>query len=376
MQKRPPLPHEEARTKFYAGPKVHPRTMPNMSLQMLVQELARVPRGTGGSALVSAAAVGSPLVLEGAVLIRRALDVHRQRFLEFRRSTDQSRPKLESGDDHTTAKPASDALAAPSAAVYHDSHVVVLPDRYPKSAFHFLVMPRNEALASLNDLTRVHLPLLQHMGRVGEAIATAIQQTDPRRVGLADVDPDLDMGQAAEVEALAFSSPLPDGEDPVSVGELFTPRGLTPAEAAKIEAEHAELSRDSAWDNRPKFYHDRLPIGVRLRPSPRVKFLHGFHSLPSLPPLHMHVMSLDLLSHQIRHKKHYNSYTSGFFLASKSVVHDVQMNDRVTVNQEVQRLEKLEKRRMECVWCGLHLGSVPEMRRHFPVCAKNKALLT
>ncbi|CAL8470785.1 g10327 [Coccomyxa elongata] len=42
-------------------------------------------------------------------------------------------------------------------------------------------------------------------------------------------------------------------------------------------------------------------------------FMLGFHSIPSMSHLHLHVISKDFDSPQLKHKKHWNSFTSPFF---------------------------------------------------------------
>ena len=39
----------------------------------------------------------------------------------------------------------------------------------------------------------------------------------------------------------------------------------------------------------------------------------GVHTIPSLRPLHVHIISEDLLSPYVRTKKHYNSFATDFF---------------------------------------------------------------
>lgn len=47
------------------------------------------------------------------------------------------------------------------------------------------------------------------------------------------------------------------------------------------------------------------------------KFLIGYHAEPSMIRLHLHMVSDDMNSPSLKTKKHWNSYTTGFFLNSK-----------------------------------------------------------
>lgn len=47
----------------------------------------------------------------------------------------------------------------------------------------------------------------------------------------------------------------------------------------------------------------------------------GFHAVPSMDTVHLHVISMDLVSPRLKHKKHYQSFhpTKGFFLTLDQV---------------------------------------------------------
>ncbi len=44
-----------------------------------------------------------------------------------------------------------------------DDVCILIHDGFPKAAHHTLVMPRDPALSDMRSLTRLHIPLLQHM---------------------------------------------------------------------------------------------------------------------------------------------------------------------------------------------------------------------
>ncbi|GET90324.1 hypothetical protein, conserved [Leishmania tarentolae] len=106
------------------------------------------------------------------------------------------------------------------------------------------------------------------------------------------------------------------------------------------------------------------------------RFIAGFHALPSLPMLHLHVLSMDLDSPCLKSKKHYNSFATFFFLTGDRVLEDVERHGRVTLNQDVTRLRQMEAQDMRCLWCGTPLASVPTMKSHIQSCPQNKAVET
>ncbi|EPZ32375.1 Scavenger mRNA decapping enzyme C-term binding domain-containing protein, partial [Rozella allomycis CSF55] len=50
--------------------------------------------------------------------------------------------------------------------IYSDSQVVMIKDMYPKSKYHYLILPRNPHLLSILDLNESHIPLLRHFKEV------------------------------------------------------------------------------------------------------------------------------------------------------------------------------------------------------------------
>lgn len=108
--------------------------------------------------------------------------------------------------------------------IHADSQTVVIRDKFPKSLYHFLVLPK-ESIPSLKDINKGHIDLLEHM----HSVACQIAQ----------------------------------------------------------KKEHRDKS-----------------------------FKMGYHAEPSMNHLHMHLISDDFCF--VKTKKHYNSYTTSFFIDSES----------------------------------------------------------
>ncbi|KAG8346364.1 Scavenger mRNA decapping enzyme C term binding HIT domain [Trypanosoma vivax] len=104
-------------------------------------------------------------------------------------------------------------------------------------------------------------------------------------------------------------------------------------------------------------------------------YMMGFHALPSLPQLHMHLVSRDFDGPCMKTKKHYNTFTTQFFLPAHNVVRDLQDNGRVTLNKDVATLLQLEEGEPCCHWCGAPAGSggLPQLRAHVRSCSSNRA---
>ncbi|CCW59585.1 unnamed protein product [Phytomonas sp. EM1] len=103
------------------------------------------------------------------------------------------------------------------------------------------------------------------------------------------------------------------------------------------------------------------------------RYIMGFHALPSLPMLHMHLLSMDLDSPCLKTKKHYNSFATPFFLTSDQVISDLEQNGEFTLNKDVAALRRMEEQDMRCLWCGKALENIPRMRNHIKECPQNRS---
>jgi aprataxin len=56
----------------------------------------------------------------------------------------------------------------------------------------------------------------------------------------------------------------------------------------------------------------------------------GFHAIPSMTHLHMHIISQDFTN--VKLKKHYLSMTSPFFVTVNDVIHQLEQQGHVQVN--------------------------------------------
>eukprot|EP00890_Picochlorum_soloecismus_P001036 jgi/Picsp_1/1933/NSC_05399-R1_fha-hit protein len=86
----------------------------------------------------------------------------------------------------------------------------------------------------------------------------------------------------------------------------------------------------------------------------------GFHSVPSLPQLHMHVVSLDFNSPMLKTKVHWNSFTQkDFFIDCRSTIN----LDMFRYN--AQEKAALLKSDMHCPVCGIFLKNMPDAKLHY-----------
>ncbi|XP_029332482.1 aprataxin isoform X1 [Mus caroli] len=95
--------------------------------------------------------------------------------------------------------------------------------------------------------------------------------------------------------------------------------------------------------------------------SSTLRFRLGYHAIPSMSHVHLHVISQDFDSPCLKNKKHWNSFNTEYFLESQAVIKMVQETGRVTVKDGTCELLKLPLR---CHECQQLLPSIPQLKEH------------
>ena len=95
----------------------------------------------------------------------------------------------------------------------------------------------------------------------------------------------------------------------------------------------------------------------------------GYHALPSLTPLHLHVISQDLSSPRINSAKHWNSFQHpDLFIPASKVESELHQFGQVMLKDRYA-LHQLESESLKCHVCGLHprdtlKNSLEALKRH------------
>ncbi|KAI8615590.1 HIT-like domain-containing protein [Chytriomyces sp. MP71] len=95
---------------------------------------------------------------------------------------------------------------------------------------------------------------------------------------------------------------------------------------------------------------------------PDINLRAGFHALPSMAHLHLHVISDDFVSPALKHKKHWNSFTTRFFIPLDEVLRQVQESGKVEINDK--EFEELLKGPLVCHKCGKTQKNIPTLKQH------------
>ncbi|NXS51855.1 APTX protein, partial [Brachypteracias leptosomus] len=92
-----------------------------------------------------------------------------------------------------------------------------------------------------------------------------------------------------------------------------------------------------------------------------LEFRLGYHAIPSMSQLHLHVISQDFDSPALKTKKHWNSFTTDYFLNSQDVIEMVRCKGKVIMKDGVSELLKLPLR---CHRCKQQLSTIPQLKEH------------
>ncbi|KAE8388655.1 aprataxin-like protein [Aspergillus alliaceus] len=182
-----------------------------------------------------------------------------------------------------------------SIVVYHNDDFVAIHDLFPKSTLHLLLLPRDASKTRLHPFEA--LEDLEFLGKVKE--------------------------ETKKLRSLAAA-------------ELRRRYGKDSAQDKKRQE---ALNADDPPDT--------LPPGRNWEQ----EIMCGIHAHPSMNHLHVHVISVDRYSDRLKHKKHYNSFSTPFF---------VPIDDFPLAQDDVRRHPTREgylRRDYICWRCGKDFGN-------------------
>eukprot|EP01083_Nonionella_stella_P264292 896776_1 len=95
-------------------------------------------------------------------------------------------------------------------------------------------------------------------------------------------------------------------------------------------------------------------------------FRFGYHANPSLSQLHLHIISQDFDSKCLKNKKHWNSFTSAFFIDSAVMIKAFRENGDVKF--DIPHYEALLKQPLRCHRCSIQIKTIPKLKDHISKC--------
>ncbi|XP_073716717.1 aprataxin isoform X2 [Misgurnus anguillicaudatus] len=93
----------------------------------------------------------------------------------------------------------------------------------------------------------------------------------------------------------------------------------------------------------------------------KLRFRLGYHAIPSMSHVHLHVISQDFDSPCLKNKKHWNSFTTEYFIESQDVIAMLEADGKVTVKEGTSELLKLPLR---CHVCRKEHPTIPKLKEH------------
>ncbi|OWM81694.1 hypothetical protein CDL15_Pgr007732 [Punica granatum] len=93
-------------------------------------------------------------------------------------------------------------------------------------------------------------------------------------------------------------------------------------------------------------------------------FRLGYHSVPSMRQLHLHVISQDFNSPHLKNKKHWNSFNTAFFRDSVDVIEEVSSKGKATIKGD----EGLLSMELRCHRCRSAHPNIPRLKSHITNC--------
>ena len=95
---------------------------------------------------------------------------------------------------------------------------------------------------------------------------------------------------------------------------------------------------------------------------PDTIFRKGYHAVPSLKRLHLHVVSQDFNSSRMKRKHHWNTFNTEYFVDSDVVMETLEKRGQINVvEKEYNDLLELP---MRCNFCELTFEDIGDLKRH------------
>ncbi|XP_065853067.1 transcription factor bHLH140 [Euphorbia lathyris] len=93
-------------------------------------------------------------------------------------------------------------------------------------------------------------------------------------------------------------------------------------------------------------------------------FRLGYHSVPSMRQLHLHVISQDFNSNHLKNKKHWNSFNTEFFRDSVDVIEEIRNHGKAILKKD----ERYLSMELRCLRCRSAHPNIPRLKAHITNC--------
>ena len=109
-----------------------------------------------------------------------------------------------------------------------------------------------------------------------------------------------------------------------------------------------------------------VEVQKKLGPKNTMGFRFGFHAVPSMRQVHMNAITSDFASDALKNKKHWNSFTTPFFVDADRFIGQLEDTGSVFFNKAEN--EKYLKLDLKCHKCGAIMKNMPTLKVHIGAC--------
>lgn len=96
---------------------------------------------------------------------------------------------------------------------------------------------------------------------------------------------------------------------------------------------------------------------------PESEFVLGYHAIPSMAQVHMHIISQDYDSPCLKTKKHWNSFTTEYLIPSGMVVKELESSGKFRLASPTEGKSLLD-RALKCHKCAFTPKNMPDLKQH------------
>ncbi|CAN0411320.1 unnamed protein product [Ectocarpus sp. 12 AP-2014] len=130
----------------------------------------------------------------------------------------------------------------------------------------------------------------------------------------------------------------------------------------------SELRRDEHLSSLRQLHATAATVAEALSQQGAGVIMCGYHGIPSLEPLHLHIISQDFISERLTKRKHWNSFTTGtyFFLDASWV--EARLLERGSLELDKERLKALEVTPLRCFRCQSPMTNMTKLKEHLLGC--------
>ncbi|KAJ2943736.1 hypothetical protein O0L34_g16863 [Tuta absoluta] len=94
-----------------------------------------------------------------------------------------------------------------------------------------------------------------------------------------------------------------------------------------------------------------------------LKLKAGFHAVPSMQRLHMHIISTDMVSPCLKTKQHWNTFTTKFFIPYEDSLKELRENGSIK-KMSTEEHKSLMSTPLKCNQCSYVPKNMPNLKEH------------